>query len=114
MSIPVRGKDNWIATIITWMFFQNIVADNCKCMHIYVRDIQCPFYTNHANSFLFLFMSADNDKIDIHKLLIPKRSCIKLMILMYEGKATWKNMSTINFMNIIFNELITAQFCLCK
>ena len=53
MSIPVRGKDNWIATIITWMFFQNIVADNCKCMHIYVRDTQCPFYTNHANSFLF-------------------------------------------------------------
>ena len=91
MSIPVRGKDNWIATIITWMFFQNIVADNCKCMHIYVRDTQCPFYTNHANSFLFLFMSADNDKIDIHKILIPKRSCIKLMIIMYEGTAIWKS-----------------------
>ena len=109
MSIPVRGKDNWIATIITWMFFQNIVADNCKCMHIYVRDTQCPFYTNHANSFLFLFMSADNDKIDIHKILIPKRSCIKLMIIMYEGTS-----GTCNLMNIIFNELITAQYCLCK
>ena len=112
MSIPVRGKDNWIATIITWMFFQNIVADNCKCMHIYVRDTQCPFYTNHANSFLFLFMSADNDKIDIHKILIPKRSCIKLMIIMYEGKSP--KVKSANLINIIFNELITAQYWLCK
>ena len=58
MSIPVKRKDNWIATIITWMFFQNIIAaDNCKCMHIIynVRDIQCPFYSNHANSFVFVY-----------------------------------------------------------
>ena len=74
MSIPVKRKDNWIATIITWMFFQNIIAaDNCKCMHIIynVRDIQCPFYTNHANSFfVFLFIcttSQNEDEIDIHK-----------------------------------------------
>ena len=99
MSIPVRGKDNWIATIITWMFFQNIVADNCKCMHIYVRDTQCPFYTNHANSFLFLFMSADNDKIDIHKILIPKRSCIKLMIIMYESVSMTEYLPNIGYIN---------------
>ena len=56
-----------------------------------------PILYKSRKLFLFLFMSADNDKIDIHKILIPKCSCIKLMIIMYEGIATWKNVGYMQF-----------------